>query len=135
MKKRFWLLVASILTIAVFVGVIYLRVNRVNMEFAKEVEVCFIYGDTDTLCRLGDEELESLKAVFNGKKMYQDNLSCGFSEAISIKFNKAQTFCIARDTCPIVYWKEEDRYIKLSEEEKIQLYHLLEPYGFFFPCD
>ena len=104
------------------------------MEFVKEAEVCFLYGNTDTLHHLNDIEVESLKAIFNGKKMHKDNLSCGFGEAVSIKFDQEQTFCIARDTCPIVYWKEKNRYIRLSEYEKTQLYNLLEPYGFFFTC-
>lgn len=104
------------------------------MELVKEAEVCFQYGNTDALHRLSDKEVEFIKTIFNGKKMYKDNLSCGFSEAVSIKFDHEQTFCIAQDTCPIVYWKEKNRYIRLSEDEKTQLYNLLEPYGFFFPC-
>ena len=80
------------------------------------------------------EEVELLKSIFDGKIMYKDNPACGFSEDISIKFNKEQTFCIACDTCPIVYWKEENKYIKLSEEEKARLYKLLELYDFSFPC-
>lgn len=123
-----------ILIVVICLGVICLRFNKVNMEFVKEGEVCFSYGNTDTLHHLSNIEVESLKAIFNGKKMYKDNLSCGFSEAVSIKFNKEQTFYIARDTCPIVYWKEENRYIKITEDEKTQLYNLLEPHGFFFPC-
>lgn len=134
MKKSLLLLVAAMLIIVAVSGVVYLCVNRVDMGFAKEAEVCFIYENTDALHQLNDEELELLKAVFDDKRMYKDNPSCGFSEDISVKFNKEQTFCIARDTCPIVYWKEKDRYIKLSEEEKTQLYDLLEPYGVSFPC-
>ena len=134
LKKIIWLLSAIILIIVVLLGVIYLRLDKVNMEFVKGAEVCFLYGNTDELHRLSDKEVESIKTIFNGKKMYKDNLSCGFSEAVSIKFDQEQTFCIARDTCPIVYWKEKKRYIRLSEDEKTQLYNLLEPYGFFFPC-
>ena len=75
-----------------------------------------------------------LKTLFDGKIMYRDNPSCGFSETVSIIFDQKQTFCIAQDNCPIVYWKEKNRYITLSEDEKNQLRDLLEPYGFCFPC-
>lgn len=51
--------------------------------------------------------MASVKTIFNGKKLYKDNLSCGFSEAVSIKFDDEHTFCIARDTCQIVYWEEK----------------------------
>ena len=134
MRKKFLFLLIPVILV-VFCGVIYLQINKTNMEFAKEAEVRFIYGDTNTMCRLDQSELEAIKAIFDGKKMEKDNPSCGFTEDVSVTFNKAQTFCIACDTCPIVYWKEKDRYIRLTEEEKTQLYHLLQTYGFFFPCE
>ena len=111
-----------------------MRIDKANMDFAKKAEVFFQYGDTDAINQLNDKDLESVKIIFNGKKLYKDNLSCGFDEAVSIKFDDEQTFCIARDTCPIVYWKEKNRYIRITEDEKTQLYNLLEPYGFIFPC-
>ena len=111
-----------------------MRLDKVNMDSVKKVEVCFQYGNTNAINQLSDREVASVKTIFNGKKLYKDNLSCGFSEAVSIKFDDGHTFCIARDTCPIVYWEEKNRYIRLTDDEKTQLYNLLEPYGFIFPC-
>ena len=125
---------AIIFIVVLLLGVIYLRLDKVNMDFAKKAEVYFQYRDTDAINQLSDKEVGSVKTIFNEKKLYKDNLSCGFSEAVSIKFDDEQTFCIARDTCPIVYWKEKNRYVRLTEDEKVQLYNLLEPYGFIFPC-
>lgn len=133
MKKIIWLWSAIIIVVVLWC-VIHLRLDKVNMENVRHVEACFQYGDTDVINQLSDKEVEYVKDIFSGKKLYKDNLSCGFSEAVSIKFNQEKTFCIAQDTCPIVYWKEKNRYIKLSEDEKNQLYSLLEPYGFYFPC-
>ena len=104
------------------------------MAFVKDADICFVYGDIDEIYSLEDSELNTLIDIFDGKKMHMDNPSCGFNEDISIKFNGEQTFCIARDACPIVYWKEANRYIMISEEEKEQLYGLFEAHGFFFPC-
>lgn len=134
MKKTIWLLGAIILISTILWGAIYLRFDKVNMDFVKKAEVCFQYGNTDAINQLSDKEVEFVKTIFNEKRLYKDNLSCGFSETVSIKFDDAQTFCIARDTCPIVYWKEKNRYIRLTEDEKMQLYNLLEQYGFIFPC-
>ena len=134
LKKVIWLLSAIIFIVVLLLGVIYFRLDKVNMDFAKKVEVCFQYGDIDAINQLSDKEMESIKTLLNGKKVYKDNLSCGFSEAVSIKFDDEQTFCIARDTCPILYWKEKNRFVRLTEDEKAQLYNLLEPYGFIFPC-
>lgn len=134
MKKILWLWSAIILIVVILLGVIYLRPDKVNMDLVKKAEVCFQYGNTNAINQLSDREVASVKTIFNGKKLYQDNLSCGFSEAVSMKFDEEQTFCIAQDTCPIVYWEEKDRYIRLTEDEKTQLYKLLEPHGFIFPC-
>lgn len=132
-EKNIWLL-SAIIFIVILLGGIYLRLDKVNMDSVKKVDVCFQYGNTNAINQLSDREVASVKTIFNGKKLYKDNLSCGFSEAVSIKFDDEHTFCIARDTCPIVYWEEKNRYIRLTEDEKTQLYNLLEPYGFIFPC-
>lgn len=134
MKKAIWILSTIIVIVVILLGVIYLRQDKVNLYLVKKAEVYFQYGNTDTINQLSNNEMESVKTILNGKKLYKDNLSCGFSEAVSIKFDDEHTFCIARDTCPIIYWKEKNRYIRITENEKTQLYNILEPYGFIFPC-
>ncbi len=134
MKKAIWILSTIIVIVVILLGVIYLRQDKVNLDLVKKAEVYFQYGNTDTINQLSNNEMESVKTILNGKKLYKDNLSCGFSEAVSIKFDDEHTFCIARDTCPIIYWKEKNRYIRLTGNEKTQLYNILEPYGFIFPC-
>ena len=135
MKRKFLVLILLFFAlVSVVLGIMYISIRKTNMEFAKEAEVCFIYGEEVVSENLDDKEVEILKEIFDNKRMYKDDPSCGFSEDISVRFNQSQTFCIARDTCPTVYWLEEDRYIRLTEEEKLLLYDLLEPYGFEFPC-
>ena len=134
MKKAGWILSIIIVIVVILLGVIYLRQDKVDLELVKKADVYFQYGYTDAINQLSNNEMESVKTILNGKKLYKDKLSCGFSEAVSIKFDDKHTFCIARDTCPIIYWKEKNRYIRLTENEKTQLYNLLEPYGFIFPC-
>ena len=134
MKKAILICSAITLALVVLLGTIYLRQDKVHIDTVKKAEVCFQYGNTDSIRRLSDKETEPVKNIFSGKKLYKANLSCGFSEAVSIKFDDEQTFCIARDTCPIIYWKEKNQYFRITESEKTQLYNLLEPYGFIFPC-
>ena len=135
MKRKFLVLILLFFAlVSVVLGIMYISIRKTNMEFAKEAEVCFIYGDVVVSQNMDDKEVETLKEIFDNKSLYKDTPSCGFSEDVSIQFNQSQTFCIARDTCPIVYWMEEDRYIRLTEEEKLLLYDLLESYGFEFPC-
>ncbi|MBR3811764.1 MAG: hypothetical protein IKJ16_05485 [Agathobacter sp.] len=135
MKKKYSVRIIFVLVlVSVALAIMQFSVRKTSMEFAKEAEVCFIYGDVVVSQNMDDKEVETLKEIFDNKSLYKDTPSCGFSEDVSIQFNQSQTFCIARDTCPIVYWMEEDRYIRLTEEEKFLLYDLLEPYGFEFPC-
>lgn len=108
-----------------------LRADRVSIE--GEAAVCFRYGENDVSQFLESADRDELAAIADGKRLYRGGPSCGFDEDVSVRFG-AQTFCIARDTCPFLYCKEEDRYLKLSEAEKSRLYELPEPYGVFFPC-
>lgn len=133
MKKTIWLSAILIFIIAIIV-IVYFCSNRVKIEFTEEAEACFIYEGVSSVSRLNEEDVELLRTLFNGKFTYKDNPSCGFSENISVTLDNRYTFCIAQDTCPIIYWKEKDRYIKLSEKEITQLHELLGKYGFYFPC-
>ena len=77
-------------------------------------------------------ESDALKIteILNGKHLYKDNPSCGFTEKQAIVIHDNKTFCIAMDECPILYYKEEDKYLRLSEEEYNQLLQIIEQYGF-----
>lgn len=105
-----------------------------KMDFANEGIAVFIYEDTDSTQMLSKDDVIFIKNIFDGKLLYKDSPACGFTENISIIFNNSQTFCIACDTCPLIYWKEKDMYFRLSETEREQLCEKLKSYGFFFPC-
>ena len=68
------------------------------------------------------------------RKLYRDNPSCGFTEDVSIKFDDSQTFCFANDGCPIIYWKEKDKYFNIDEDEKSRLDIALKKFDILFPC-
>ena len=104
------------------------------MDFADKGNLIFRYGDEDVAHSLYDQELLLIKSIFDGKILYRDNPSCGFTENISVILNDSYTFCFACDTCPVIYWKEENKYFRLTEKELEQLYKLLEEYGLHFPC-
>ncbi len=134
MKKRivlYWLFL--LLFIILLLGFVIIK-NVVNISTTKTAQVVFVYGNISTHEKITDEELLFLKKMFSGKIMYVDNPSCGFSEQISIVFDESQTFCIACDTCPVIYWKEKDRYFRLATKEKDELYRFLEKYNCSFPC-
>ena len=111
-------------------GIYYFSNHKIDVNHITHVSTCFYNQSYE----LHDKEIEEIKSIFDGKKLSADNLSCGFSEDVSIILDNKMTLCIAQDTCAIVFYKEENKYIMLSESEKTQLYNILKPYGFYFPC-
>ena len=84
---------------------------------------------------LTKEDAEVMFGLFDGQVLYRDDPSCGFSEEVSVSFNDgAHVFWFAQDSCPIVYYKNSDKYLSLSDREQRSLYSILKKYGFRFPC-
>jgi hypothetical protein len=137
MMKRYLVISAVALLIILVIGGgwLLMKSNRNNMSTINNGRVRFEYGDEDILTDLSEEDLNTIKEIFDNKKLYKDNPSCGFSESIAVLLNDdSQIFCIARDTCPIIYSKNEGLYFKISDEENTLLRNLLIKYGFYFPC-
>ena len=128
------IIVISVILIILLAVMMLLGISRADMSFANDATVNFVYEGSVIHNKLDDDDLKTVKQMFDGKVLYKESYSCGFSEDISIVFNSNQTFCIACDTCPIIYWKEKNRYFSLSEEEKNILYSILKNHGFYFPC-
>ena len=114
--------------------VLILGIYRMDMGFVNKAEVNFVYGSNSVVETLTEQELETVRDILDGRRLHRDNPSCGFSEEISIKLNDEMTLCLARDGCPIIYWKEKNLYITLTEEEQKQLEAVLSKYNVTFPC-
>jgi len=132
-KKQitFILILCIVVSLVVF---FHRKRNSVHIDSVEKCEVVFVYNGTSASHILSMQDLEQIRRIFEGKYVYKDNPSCGFTDKISIIFDDSKTFCIARDTCPVIYWKEEDKYFQITEGEKNYLYQLLERFGFTFPC-
>ena len=108
-KKKILLSSVPIIAVAaVLLSLMLLRGGRLAVDSEEPAEVRF----ADSVYTLSSDDTEELRDIFAGKRLYRDNPSCGFDENASVKFGDSQTFCIAKDTCPIVYWKEKDEYIR-----------------------
>lgn len=121
-----------VLLLIIILVVIMLKKNMVNMDFAERGEAIYKYYKSDIQVSLSDQDMHIICDIFSGKLLHRESYSCGFGEDISVRFNSSQTFCLATDDCPIIYWKEKDKYFRISEKEKIQLRKILEKYGFIF---
>ena len=98
-----------------------------------EMIAVFRYGDIDISKPLSDEDTETIRAIFNEKSLFSDSPSCSFNENVALIID-GNTYCIACDTCGIVYIVEKDEYFSLTDKENGMVRDLLCEYGFIFPC-
>ena len=105
---------------------------KVEVEEGEMIAV-FQYGDADITNPLSDEDSAIVRKMFNGKSLFSDSPSCGFSENAALIID-GNTYCIACDYCGIIYSVNKDQYFNLSDEENETLRELLGEYGFSFPC-
>ncbi|MCQ2449738.1 MAG: hypothetical protein MJ132_06085 [Clostridia bacterium] len=131
MKKH---IIISILAVVVllFTGFLLLKIfsPKVNIS-GEKAKLSYIYNDKNIIVDLSAEENKQLKEMFNGKKLYKDSPSCGFSKNISICFNESY-FCIACDQCSTV--KLDNKYFNISKADRKVLNGIFEKYGGSFPC-
>ncbi len=98
-----------------------------------EVIAVFQYGDADISKKLSDQDCESVKEIFHGKRLFRDSPSCGFSENVALIIG-GNTYCIARDSCGVIYDVHKGMYFHLSDSENETLRTILGECGFVFPC-
>jgi hypothetical protein len=98
-----------------------------------EIIAVFQYGDAEISKPLSDEDSEIVRKIFAGKRLFSDSPSCGFDENVALIID-GNTYCIACDTCGVIYNVEKDKYFNLNDKENETLRNLLCEYGFTFPC-
>lgn len=108
--------------------------KKVEIEKDSKIEGIFNYRDNNINVSFTDEDNDIIYEIFNGKKLYKDGLSCGFTEDVSIIINDNKKFYFALDGDPYVYFENEDRFFTLSDDENTKLKEILSKYRFYFPC-
>ena len=132
--KYFCAALIVILAALCFAGIVTAVFPKADLTFADEGEAVFRYGERDAVQPISAEDLSRICDLLDGKRLYSDDPSCGFSDDVSVVMNGTERFCFACDSCPVVYWKNKNKFIKLSEKENEELKGILALYGFEFPC-
>ena len=127
MKKTLILMLCAVFCLS------FTSCTKVNIPSGADGTTYFIYGEENITSEINADDTELIAKIFNGKTLYSDNPSCGFSKDVSVTMG-SKTFCFACDNCKIVYVQEEDKYFSLSEEENETLKQILASYGMYFPC-
>lgn len=125
-----------IVVVMVLVGLFLLSINSKKVEIEKDSKIVgiFNYKDNKVNVRFADENIDIIYEIFNGKKLYKDGLSCGFTGDVSIIIDDNLRFYFALDGDPYVYFENEDRFLTLTDDENTKLKEVLSRYGFYFPC-
>ena len=92
--------------------------NRVSFDKFSYGESKFCYEDSNQIHEIKKQDLDSLYTILNGKEMFYEELSCGFSENIAICIDGKYTFCFAQDGDSYVYLKEENKLIILASHNR-----------------
>ena len=64
----------------------------------------FRYGDADITKPMSDKDSEIVRELFNGKNLYSDSPSCGFSENVALIIDGVP-YCIACDNCGKIFYR------------------------------
>lgn len=134
MNKKVVAVSVALLCVATAVVMYFVICRRVRLSDIDKAEIRYNYETVSVNESLTKEETELITDVFENNFLYSDNPSCGFSQDISIVMDDDKTFCIARDTCGIIYWKEKDKYFKVSDEDIEKVHKIFENHGGKFPC-
>lgn len=134
MRKKKWILpIIALLSVWTVFFAVCSRLT--NMNFITDGEAVYMTDKEYNCIPLSEQDLADVVKLLDGRFLYHDTPSCGFSAEVSIRFNNGtETFCIARDMCPILYWKNREMYIKLTEQNAQTLRKILRGYGMQFPC-
>lgn len=95
--------------------------------------ITYSYGDIYIWEELYGKDVDDVVKILNGKREYNDNPACGFSEDISITIGK-YTFALACDSCGVVKDCTTGKYIFISDAERDVLEKLFTSRGGKFPC-
>lgn len=134
MKKYVFMLLIILLVSMVIFIVLHKNRDSIMLEEFKNIKAIYKYSNKESIMEIELEDIELIYNIFKEKELYNDELSCGFSENVSIVVDDLYYFYFALDGCPVIYFKNEDKYIKLSNEERDNLFNILEKYNFKFPC-
>lgn len=138
--KRITVVIILAVTLVLCAIIVFLVVNSFRLDtdrYSRAVAI-FEYEDSNIHEGIIKSDCEDIARLLENKQLHKGKDTCGFSDVISVVFktenDERMTFCIARDTCGVIYIKELDRYIHLSNDEMKKLRSILDDYGMYFPC-
>lgn len=128
MLKKCCIVLPLMILVMIFLGACN---NTTNISVDSIGQLHYNYNNEHISVILTKFENDIVKDIFNKKKLYFDEPSCGFDKSISIEFDD-NYYCIACDSCGIV--KLNDKYFNISTVERSKIEEIFKKYGGEFPC-
>ena len=128
MLKKCCIVLPLMILVMIFLGACN---NTTNISVDSIGQLHYNYNNEHISVILTKFENDIVKDIFNKKKLYFDEPSCGFDKSISIEFDD-NYYCIACDSCGIV--KLNDKYFNISTAERGKIEEIFKKYGGEFPC-
>lgn len=128
MLKKCCIVLPLMILVMIFLGACN---NTTNISVDSIGQLHYNYNNEHISVILTNFENDIVKDIFNKKKLYFDEPSCGFDKSISIEFDD-NYYCIACDSCGIV--KLNDKYFNISTAERSKIEEIFKKYGGEFPC-
>ena len=128
MLKKCCIVLPLMILVMIFLGACN---NTTNISVDSIGQLNYNYNNEHISVILTKFENDIVKDIFNKKKLYFDEPSCGFDKSISLEFDD-NYYCIACDSCGIV--KLNDKYFNISTAERSKIEEIFKKYGGEFPC-
>ena len=133
------LILAAGIAVLLLMAINYIRISRINTDFATKAYLKFHYIDKTIDTEIRDNDLKTLKDILQGFS-YKDTATpgCGFDPNISITLtdgHKSITFCPACDMCEGFRIGNTNRYLDVSKEKRKLFEKIVKKHGMTFPCN
>ena len=96
------------------------------------VQICYDRGNVSFDLELSQEEARVVLSVLNGKRRDLDmtvtGAACGFGREQSFVID-GSTYCLAQDSCGVIWEEGTDNYYVVSNQEMKQLKEIFKAHG------
>ena len=131
MKKRV-LTIIVVAAIVITAGIIWFNSTVIFHPSGTAVRICYDRENVSFDLELSQEEANFVVSVLNGKRRDLDmtvtGAGCGFGREQSFIID-GSTYCLAQDTCDVIWEEGTDNYYVLSTQEMNQLREIFNTQG------
>lgn len=130
------IIIVAIICVGVFFTGKFAFTNQLNLPDTDTAYLTFKYCGKDIRAKLTKSEIDEIRNMVRDKDyVFDEGLSCGFTENISITFEDIlfdDTVCVACDTCDVL--KIGKKIIDITPQERERINKIFEKYGGYFPA-